>query len=1547
MKRQTKIVRHSGIAPKIIAYLLTGLLPVTTVPEIGLALPHGGIVSKGSATLRYAPGKLQINQTTNTASYNWSSYNVKAGQTVLYSVPWASSTSLNFIGGMTPSRILGTVKSNGILYFMNPNGLIFGSGSVVNAAGVMAYGASQPWGTPTGSVTNAGSLSVLNGGTIGLIGTNVTNLGSIKAPGGNVLLASGSTVEPIAPATGSSSLSVVTTGSGMIDDSGIISAKTIASQPGHIVLKSGSQAGTIVLSSTGVLDASAPNGGNGGTIETSGHRVNVADGALVTTAASEGMSGTWILDPASFYIGMNTGTANGTKGNVLNYEDISGSTLGALLGNGNIVIDSTSGAKGTQGNIYVNDPIVWNNADSLTLNAVKNIEINSSITNSVSGYSNTQTMIAPGWSISYPNSSLLVLRADDMDIGGTANNTSGGGAPSGTGTVSINSGGSLNVNGPISIFYNPTNYTIHTSYTNAGTGIPTAYMLISSNSDLYYIDQNQTSQILPNNYALNTNLTLPTYGNSGNSTADNSQITVSSTTNGFSSPSISTYSNWVRLGGFQSGGFNGNFDGLNHSISNLVIYDSSHISSGFFGYAINGVIENLGINSGNIYASNTSVNYYHGGYGGFTGISGSNSILIDDFSKVSVTGSGFAGGFVGQLCPTAKCGGTQPGVVFDSHSTGSVSDTGGLSYANSGGFVGNNEGAIFSSYETGSMSGQSTVGGFVGIQSGSGYPSLIDDSYATGNVSGNTFVGGFAGYDRGGSTILNSYSTGTVTGSGYVGGFIGANNTFGGFGSTIITNSYWNTTTSGRSASAAGTGLNSSQFKLTSGYSNWGFNAWGTNFWQSSSQTNPWFMTSNGPALIPDMLVESVIGKGGSSVYSGLQITPGFTASITLGATPVTSGISSSSLGPNVGTYLNTPVLSSFPSPTAQSGIGDYSTSSGIYSITPYTLTATAHTASMTYGDSVPALSGSLSSSAPDLTVSSWNTTATSSSNVGGYAINPTFSYAGGAVAGDYSVTQAGGNTTALKVTQANLSATGSQVYNGSTSFAGSGLTVTGVNGQTFAASGSGTLGSSGNIQSNQSLSSVSGLSLTGNGGALTSNYNPLTTGQTSVSVTPLSVTATANTASMTYGGSVPALSGTLTSAPNLSATWATPATSSSDVGGYAINPTFSYSSGAISGDYAVTLPSANNTALSINPALLSFSSSSGVTKTYDGTTAATLTTSNTTATLSGFVNGQGATFTGVSGSYSQANAGSNLTVTATANTGDFSSSGTGFSWGNYSLPSLAISGVGSITPLSVTATANTASMTYGGSVPALSGSLSSSAPNLAVSSWGTTATSSSNVGSDAITPIFSYSNGAGPGDYAITLPSANNTALDISKATVDLTGPTLSTSYGTIPALKGTISSPTLSNTALASLILTTWGTMANSTSPAGQYATYHGPVSYLNGSTSNDFNIVSIPGTLTINPSTLNPNLTNGPSTISPIVPVMQTIQTVPFVPFGSLLNANEPFSLSENFMELINPGTMSQNRTQTPFNPLTLSESRTSSVIVLSPTLFVEDIDITTNP
>ena len=254
----------------------------------------------------------------------------------------------------------------------------------------------------------------------------------------------------------------------------------------------------------------------------------------------------------------------------------------------------------------------------------------------------------------------------------------------------------------------------------------------------------------------------------------------------------------------------------------------------------------------------------------------------------------------------------------------------------------------------------------------------------------------------------------------------------------------------------------------------------------------------------------------------------------------------------------------------------------------------------------------------------------------------------------------------------------------------------------------------------------------------------------------------------------MPSVSGTLTTTgstgglANLSASWTTPATSASNAGSYAVIPSYSYANGAVAGDFSITPAAGNATALTITPATLTFSGSvSNPTKVYDGTTTATLTPTNSSATLSGFVNGQGATYTGATGTYATANAGTGISVSATLGTGDFSTSGTGFLWSNYTVPTMTLSGTGTITPLSVTATATPATMTYGGSVPTLSDTFSTTGPtgglaNL-LATWTTPATSASNVGSYAIEPgSYSYANGAVAGDFSITNAAGNATALTI-----------------------------------------------------------------------------------------------------------------------------------------------------------------------------------------
>jgi hypothetical protein len=105
-----------------------------------------------------------------------------------------------------------------------------------------------------------------------------------------------------------------------------------------------------------------------------------------------------------------------------------------------------------------------------------------------------------------------------------------------------------------------------------------------------------------------------------------------------------------------------------------------------------------------------------------------------------------------------------------------------------------------------------------------------------------------------------------------------------------------------------------------------------------------------------------------------------------------------------------------------------------------------------------------------------------------------------------------------VSLTEAVLTGTGTQTYSGTVNFAGHALIVTGVNGETFTASGSASL-SNKNVQNNQQLSDIVGITLVGNAGASLLNYQPFNVSNTSVSVTPKTVTLTAPIVSKVYDG--------------------------------------------------------------------------------------------------------------------------------------------------------------------------------------------------------------------------------------------------------------------------------------------------------------------------------------------------------------------------------------------------------------------------------------------
>ncbi len=121
----------------------------------------------------------------------------------------------------------------------------------------------------------------------------------------------------------------------------------------------------------GTLDASAPGTGDGGFVETSAVHVKVSAGTRVTTLAPSGKNGEWLIDPIDFTVAASGG-------------DMTGATLSTNLGGGNVTIQSTNGAAGVNGDVNINDTVSWS-ANTLTLNAQRNININTAMNGSGTG----------------------------------------------------------------------------------------------------------------------------------------------------------------------------------------------------------------------------------------------------------------------------------------------------------------------------------------------------------------------------------------------------------------------------------------------------------------------------------------------------------------------------------------------------------------------------------------------------------------------------------------------------------------------------------------------------------------------------------------------------------------------------------------------------------------------------------------------------------------------------------------------------------------------------------------------------------------------------------------------------------------------------------------------------------------------------------------------------------------------------------------------------------------------------------------------------------
>ncbi|PTQ88853.1 YDG domain-containing protein, partial [Agitococcus lubricus] len=393
-------VRCRGKRGRVLTLASSLLLSANSV----LALPTGGQITAGEGVILPDTQQMTIAQQTEKLAIDWQGFNIAANETVSFIQPSTQSIALNRVTTQDPSQILGGLQANGQVFVLNPNGVLFAPSAQVSVGGLVAStlhlsnadfltGHYQFTGLSQATVNNQGQILTPQGGYVALMAAQVRNEGHIIAPQGSVQLAAANAVT-VQLANGSlvglhvekGSLDALAENRGVIqanggqifltadavdhlakavvNNEGVLEAQTVENHQGEIRLLADMSVGTVKVA--GQLDASAATG-DGGFIETSGAYIDIADEVSVSTQATQGKTGTWLIDPTDFTIASSGG-------------DVTGATLSAALEKTDIIIQNSLGKTAGNGDIHVDDDVSWGANTQLELMADRNININANIT---------------------------------------------------------------------------------------------------------------------------------------------------------------------------------------------------------------------------------------------------------------------------------------------------------------------------------------------------------------------------------------------------------------------------------------------------------------------------------------------------------------------------------------------------------------------------------------------------------------------------------------------------------------------------------------------------------------------------------------------------------------------------------------------------------------------------------------------------------------------------------------------------------------------------------------------------------------------------------------------------------------------------------------------------------------------------------------------------------------------------------------------------------------------------------------------------------------
>ena len=282
------------------------------VAQLAHAAPVGGVVAAGGAAITTpGAGDVTITQTTPNAVINWDRFDVNVGETTRFVQPSASSATLNRVtGSVDPSRILGNVQANGRIALVNPNGVVFGAGSRVDVAGLIAtsadisddqfmngnYNFTKNGDKDAMIRTMAGAeITAADGALVALVAPNIRHEGVIVANKGTVLLGGGErvTLDFFGDNLVSFAVNGESAGNNAVD---VLPAGVIRGDAARVVITANEAASVVnhVVNMRGVVEAHSldTRGGNvilrapgatqrvSGTIDVSGKTANANGGTI-------------------------------------------------------------------------------------------------------------------------------------------------------------------------------------------------------------------------------------------------------------------------------------------------------------------------------------------------------------------------------------------------------------------------------------------------------------------------------------------------------------------------------------------------------------------------------------------------------------------------------------------------------------------------------------------------------------------------------------------------------------------------------------------------------------------------------------------------------------------------------------------------------------------------------------------------------------------------------------------------------------------------------------------------------------------------------------------------------------------------------------------------------------------------------------------------------------------------------------------------------------------------------------------------------------------